>query len=192
MRRWAMGGLVLAALGLSAASGQASWEPPPRPKPPVVGAVPPPQPSLFQRMFGVKSKQSAQAKTTYDPSPRQATPANRPATGPVEEPSGGFDKEQRTYLRRLAVCDKLREIARETNDDELQRKADQLEQRAWSHCQQRTGQVLADSEPVDERILERHLGPPAGQTPGLSTKADRLYTVPGNRSGQGLAREDMP
>jgi len=202
MRRLAMRGLGLAAMWLSAMPGLASWEPPPRPRPPVAGAVPPQQQAgAFQRMLGTPAKPKtpdAQGKTTYDPTPRSASGGARPASGgartataPAVEPAGGFDRDQRTYLRRLAVCDKLREIARDTNDDDLLRKADQIEQRAWSACMRSAGQAPIEvDDPVDDRILEKHLGPTAGQTPGLSNKADRLYSVPGTRAGHARARED--
>ena len=192
MRRLAISGVGVAAIWLSVAPALAGWEPPPRPKPPAAGSAPEEQPGLFQRLFGPAAKP---AKTTYDPTPKQAAAtasrpatAARPAAAPAE-PASDFDKDQRTYLRRLAVCDKLREIARESNDEELNRRADQLEQRAWSACMQRSGPMPVDDS-VDDRILEKHLAPTAGQTSGLSSKTDRLYTVPSTRTGHAQARED--
>jgi len=43
------------------------------------------------------------------------------------------------WQRRLEVCDKLKQIAFETGDRELDRKADDLDQRAWDIYVQRTG-----------------------------------------------------
>jgi hypothetical protein len=41
-------------------------------------------------------------------------------------------QEENALLRRQAVCNKLRTIAAQTNDEELRRKADELDDRAWS------------------------------------------------------------
>jgi hypothetical protein len=68
--------------------------------------------------------------------------------------------EKADWIRRIAVCDKLREIAILTNDDELFRKADQLDQRAWDTYQKRTARLPAGAAGLqsDERILNRRLG----------------------------------
>jgi hypothetical protein len=40
-------------------------------------------------------------------------------------------KAKADWERRVDVCDKLRRIAEETEDEDLRRKVDRLEQRAW-------------------------------------------------------------
>ena len=40
--------------------------------------------------------------------------------------------EQAEYLRRLAVCDQLREVALKNNDESLNRQADDLQAQAWA------------------------------------------------------------
>jgi hypothetical protein len=47
-------------------------------------------------------------------------------------------QEEANFLRRLAVCDKLRQLALETGDDSLERKAELLQQKAESVYKQRT------------------------------------------------------
>jgi hypothetical protein len=75
-------------------------------------------------------------------------------------------REKSDWLRRVAVCDKLREIALLTGDDELLRKADQLDHRAWDTYQKRTASVSPGSAGLqsDERILDRRLGTSMGQS----------------------------
>ncbi len=73
-------------------------------------------------------------------SPSVAVPSLSPATR--------LALAQADLVRRQEVCQKLREIALETGDDDLARKADQLDQRAWDAFVQRTG---------DETTLRQHL-----------------------------------
>jgi hypothetical protein len=54
-------------------------------------------------------------------------------------------KAEGELLRRQEVCEKLRQIALETSDKELARKADDLEQRAWDIYVQRTGGPMSNS-----------------------------------------------
>jgi hypothetical protein len=66
------------------------------------------------------------------------------------------------WQRRLEVCDKLKQIAFETGDKDLDRKADALDQRAWDVYVQRTGGPKGDLSP-DEQFLEGRLGMEAAQ-----------------------------
>jgi hypothetical protein len=78
----------------------------------------------------------------------------------VETAAAARQREMQTLLRRLNVCDRLREIALETNDPELGRRAEELDARAWQVYTQRTGGQpggVPDFE-SDERILDKHLG----------------------------------
>lgn len=74
------------------------------------------------------------------------------------------------WLRRLEVCDKLKQIALETGDQDLARKAEALDQRAWDVYVQRTGGPKGNLTP-DEQILNSRLGMDASQrnrSPGSS------------------------
>jgi hypothetical protein len=60
-------------------------------------------------------------------------------------------QEEANFLRRLAVCDKLRELANQTGDESLEKQADLLQQKAESVFKTRTsdpssGMALADGE----------------------------------------------
>ena len=102
------------------------------------------QPRWWQRMWPFHKKEA---------------PPPLVAASPVESPVARKTREQAIYFRRIAVCDKLKDIAFQTKDDELLRKADQLDQRAFAIYQQHTGQAAAGSGlQADEGILDRRLG----------------------------------
>jgi hypothetical protein len=56
----------------------------------------------------------------------------------VDETAANRAVEEAAYLRRLQVCTKLREVAVQTNDVDLERLVDQLEERVWNVYAQRT------------------------------------------------------
>ena len=129
-------------------------------------------------VLGMVQSARAQWSTPRDPSqPRwwqrmspfhkkEAPPPLVPAV-PVESPVARKAREQAIYFRRIAVCDKLKDIAFQTRDDELLRKADQLDQRAFAIYQQHTGEAPGAGLQADERILERRLGNSAPTGQGL-------------------------
>jgi hypothetical protein len=105
---------------------------------------------LWARWFG---KSKAEEK-------KSAAEADAPL-GPVVRPAV-VDQEKcmRAFLRRQAVCDRLRDIARQTNDADLERQAEELEQRAWDVYQKQTCQLPGEAPPFesDEAVLEKQLG----------------------------------
>jgi len=61
-------------------------------------------------------------------------------------------------LRREAVCQRLRDIAEETNDPELAKQADLLESRAWAVYEQKMSSAsLARFQPMNEKDVEARL-----------------------------------
>jgi hypothetical protein len=52
-------------------------------------------------------------------------------------------QEEANFLRRTAVCDKLRRLALETGDDGLERQAEALQQKAESAYKERTTNIAA-------------------------------------------------
>ena len=146
---WRMGALALAlALGATALGRAGEDDDPP--------AGDAPRGNWFTRLFrpSARKKVEPKANEVKDPAPPPSPAVMR----------------QRAYmewLRRQEVCDKLREIALETGDEELRRKADSLNQRIWDSYLQRTGGA-ASAAPLarsgvsaDERYLERKLALPA-------------------------------
>jgi hypothetical protein len=99
-------------------------------------------------------------------------------------------REEAEYQRRCEVCDKLRDIAEQTDDDALRQQAEQLDQRAWQVYLRRT-KHLASSHAG----LESDRG--AGECkPGLRPPAPQprrpeagLYTIP-SQPGRAAAQEE--
>jgi hypothetical protein len=112
-----------------------------------------PKPSWFQRLWPFHKKKT--------PPPASVL------KGPVESAAARRARETADFLRRMAVCDKLKDIAFQTNDEELLRKAEQLDQRALAVYQQHSGQVASGGLQADERILDRRLGQSATAGQGL-------------------------
>jgi len=85
---------------------------------------------------------------------KKVGPAQEPQPAPVSpllSPRAAEAKRQAEldkWTRRVDVCDKLRKIALDTGDEELQRKADFLDQKAWEAYQNRTGVVTPPSSAV--------------------------------------------
>lgn len=142
---------------------------------------------------GKDSKDNKAKPTTEKKSAAKPTVAEKPETEekPVaEKATERFEREQRAFMRRLAVCDRLRQVALQTNDESLFRKADQLQEEAWSHCLERTGMVPVDGDAsaTDKDILDQHLG-----SDSRSTRVDRLYSVPSrDETPRAVAQEDQP
>jgi hypothetical protein len=97
-------------------------------------------------------------------------------------------KAKTDLLRRQEICLRLREIAVQTGDEDLHRKADQLDQRAFEIYLQRTGsgmarnaagQVQESFEELAEPFLRgRGDGPPAGAS---TTTSGRRASNPEKR-----------
>src|SRR5262249_51029563 len=90
----------------------------------------------------------------------QATRANGQSYGQAESPTALRARAQMELMRRQDVCDKMREIAFQTNDEELRRKADQLDQRAWDAYVQKTSRaagsrtaLTADEQAIESRLM---------------------------------------
>ena len=91
-----------------------------------------------------------------------AKPEEKKATAKVEPADAGPSladraadarlREQKAYLRRLEACDRLQEIAMETNDLALQRQVEQLTQQVFEVYKQRTANPVGGArfEAADE------------------------------------------
>jgi hypothetical protein len=92
----------------------------------------------------------------------------------VDEAAQQRNREEAAYLRRLAVCDKLKQIAYQTNDEKLQRQAEQLDERVWEVYSQRIANL-----PVGRADLEREACLPDHQPCLAEVRPERApYTVP--------------
>jgi hypothetical protein len=84
------------------------------------------------------------------------TPAPKPAPK-VDPAQSKRTKELRDYLRRMAVCDQLSQIALETRDQELMKQVEQLKERVWLTYKLRTVGPMTHPE-TDDQMLDRQLG----------------------------------
>jgi hypothetical protein len=141
--------------------------------------------SWYARLWPWKSKAPA-PKAKQEASPQAEAAQKRLAA--IHAASALKARAMTDWTRRVAVCDRLREIAILTNDDELRRKADQLDQRAFAMYQQSTDNLPAASSAsqADERILERRLGA------GTGTGQSLLSTPSRGNSDQASIREVRP
>jgi len=89
--------------------------------------------------------------------PGQAVRAAEPPTRPARKPQ--LDAEKANFERRIEACHRLKVIAFETGDRDLEREAEELERRAWLIYLQRTSSPapLASVDPEQERQAARRL-----------------------------------
>lgn len=84
-------------------------------------------------------------------------PAPKQAAGPgtMADRAAEQDKLMKAYLRRLDVCDRIRDVAHEANNPRLFEEASRLEEMAWKLYQSRSSRLLgvsiatADEEPLE-------------------------------------------
>lgn len=174
--------------GLGLAAAAAAADPPPDDSRTTWHVAP-----CWKRWF--HPEEPAPEKPAPKPAPPKET-AEKPAPAPrkpsaAETAASAREREEKAYLRRLAVCLKLHEIAETTKDEELERKASELEARNWTLYTERTHRLAAaaeESEDTDEAVVEKHLGP--GGARGTPSDAP-THTVSGReRASRAAARED--
>jgi hypothetical protein len=77
----------------------------------------------------------------------------KPSAGPsvLERAEAVRQRELKNYLRRIDVCDKLAQIAEDTNDPQLLNEIEEIKERVWAVYQQRTANLIpgASSELAD-------------------------------------------
>ena len=109
----------------------------------------------FTRMFR-RQPAAPIADDKTQPAPTSAQPPQSAAQVRI--------RAQMELMRRQEVCDKMREIAFQTNDEDLRRQADQLDQRAWEAYVQKTSRVVGmRTLTPDEQALESRLSGGPGQ-----------------------------
>jgi hypothetical protein len=82
-----------------------------------------------EKMEHMRPSASSKTETTKLESKKAAAPKEPTAQ---EKERAEVKREQADYLRRLAACDQLREIAIKNNDENLNRQADELQAQAWT------------------------------------------------------------
>ncbi len=90
------------------------------------------------RLEHERLENEAPKKAARKPNDRTKLDAKKSDEAAAQEPSkhgqevAALKREQAEYLRRLAVCDQLREVALKNNDENLNRQADELQAQAWT------------------------------------------------------------
>jgi hypothetical protein len=144
-------------------------------------------------LFGRKGK-PVPPKPAPKPAPETAKTPPKPS-----KPAGGDAavaerrREEAAFLRRLEVCDRLKEIAVRTNDTDLLRQAEQLSERAWATYSQHTAHLPGSAAVFesDEQVLDKHLGPEAASS-GQDRKGTSSATAGTDSSRRAAVKEEMP
>ena len=76
--------------------------------------------------------------STERPKPLQTSTSSLAKARASDTAAAVRAQEEANFLRRLAVCDKLREMANQTSDESLERQSYSLQQKAESVYKQRT------------------------------------------------------
>jgi hypothetical protein len=117
----------------------------------------------FTRLFSRSTTAPAAAKKDEKKDEKREEKAVAAPVPPSPAKTQG--QARADLLRRLEVCDKLRQIAADNGDTDLMQKADQLEQRASDAYAQRMNRGSGGTGSLDEDTLQRHLAPKAGASP---------------------------
>jgi hypothetical protein len=157
-------------------------------------AKPPPRPAIrWSHYF-------AGMETYSQPKPETAKPAAKPkkqtSKTPVEKPppknpaheaASERAREEAILMRRLEVCDKLKEIALRTNDGELFRRAEVLDERARTTYAQRTSYLGGNGGLATDTVaLDRNLDTVYPKTRAPESTA---HTVADGNSSRASDRE---
>jgi hypothetical protein len=191
--KWWVYGTALV-LGWSAALATASDEDGTPARRPVVR--PNERPGLIDKLFDFGPDTTAK-KTDKNTDKKDA--AKKPENTATAKPKASMSpeaaelaREQTAFQRRVAVCDRLREIAIETNDPELDQLAQELNARAWAVYKQRTAKREASprEKSLDEQILDKKLGidlAPEEPAPAMKSNSSRNK---GERTQATMKEED--
>jgi hypothetical protein len=114
------------------------------------------RPGLIDKLFNLGSAAPAK-KSDAKASKKDSGDKDKAAAAPATTEQ---DRQEAALWRRIDVCDKLRQIALETNNNELDQLAQELDARARAVYTQRTARLKtpAQATDVDEQILDKKLG----------------------------------
>ncbi len=152
---WGMGICSLICLGLvigTARAGSDDDEPASKPR---YGKGP----GLMDRLLQAGEKPAEKKPAPKKDKEKAEKPSEKPAAPAPDSPVAIRAREQAAWERRMQICMRLMDLANQTNDEELYRRAEELEQRAWEVYRQRTAHlpVSAVTGDQDEETLDRHL-----------------------------------
>jgi hypothetical protein len=106
----------------------------------------------------------------------------------VDEAAALRTREETTLMRRLEICDKLKEIALRTSDNDLFRQAEQLDEQARAAYTQRTASARGGRFESDEKAVDKYLG--SSQPLKSRAPESSAHTVTANdRAGRAESKE---
>ena len=149
--------------------------------------------SVFDVMFGPDPKDQAKdaiKKNADDPKAKRAE-ENAVRSRKVEQGMNARSQEESQLYRRQDVCLQLRQVARETNDPDLEKLALQLDQKAWEAYLEKTSRLGGGRAALatDESLLDKKLPVRSHDTAKLSSAADK---APRGKDGTASVREVNP
>jgi hypothetical protein len=100
-------------------------------------------------------------------------------------------REEAVLLRRLAVCEKLKQVAFQTNDRSLEREAEELDQKAWAAYSQRTAHLSASDASLSFTDAATD-APTAQPHAARKTTEGELHVVPSKDSPKPALMEEKP
>lgn len=115
-------------------------------------------------------------------------------TAKRDQETAAVKREQADYLRRLAVCDQLREIALKNNDENLNRQADDLQAQAWAVYSKHVACISADKNGGDSQGEASKISgntEAKGSGSRKMSHADLSFPVD-SESGETGAKEEKP
>jgi hypothetical protein len=177
VRAW---GLVAAVAAGFAGSPARADDPPKRIRP----SAPPT--TLMNKLFG-------QSKAKHGPVVRGAAPPTIVAPLAPEVVAAALQAEQEAWERRMSVCDKLRQVAFEGNDEELMRQVDDLERQATALYNARTAALgIPKTKPVsDVAASTRGLDSPKAAARKLTAPASPAAIDPAVRTAEARTPNDV-
>lgn len=152
MRIFGAGSLAAVALGLAVSTTGGQERPRYSPKPTLesnTAIKPVDNGSWWSNLFGGNNGDVELKKEPQAPTPTVVDKA-------MEQ-----DRLMKAYLRRLDVCDKLRDVAHESSNERLTEEANRLEDLAWRLYQKQSSKLLgistaaADEVPLEEKPAQQ-------------------------------------
>jgi hypothetical protein len=190
MRRawlWGLGLTFIVSLGATACrAADENEEKPASPAKPITYGR---GPGLFERWFSSNDKPVAKKPAKKDADATAKAKTEKAVTPAVESPVSIRAREQSAFERRLQVCLKLMDLANRQNDEELYRRAEELNEKAWAVYRERTAHLPAGNAGAsDEEVLDRHLGSSSAAAPNLANPAPGTAKAK-DRNSQASLRE---
>ncbi len=120
-------------------------------------------------------EEKSSENTASQTKPKETVKAKSPETASAAQ------QELSKALRREAICNRLREIAEETNDPELAKQADLLESRSWALYEQKVlAARLPKMNPMNEQDAEAKFLAESAKRSGAPTRAEanKIRSIP--------------